>query len=526
MFRAVTNLSRLAGAALILARHDALFPLDRIGFAGPVAAAIRLVARMPGLRHETRDLRPGERLAQALTELGPSFIKFGQSLATRADLIGEDIATDLSRLQDRLEPFPADHARDIVAAELDRPLDEVFSSFEDQPVAAASIAQVHLATTTEGAPVAVKVLRPGIEAEFARDLDLLGWLAEQIERNRPELRRLKPREVVRTFAQIVATEMDLRLEAAAAAELGENFAGDDKFIIPAVDWQRTARRVLTLERVGGIPIDEREALIAAGIDPDEVLKTASRVFFLQVFRDGFFHADLHPGNLFVSPEGALQAVDFGIMGRLDLATRCYLGEMLLGFLEGDYGRVADVHFRAGYVPANQSRDMFMQACRSIGQPILGLPMSQISVARLLAQLFAVTETFQMEAQPQLLLLQKTMMVAEGVGRRLNPDVNMWELSRPLIEDWMRENLGPEARMLKTAREMMAGIERLPGFVANVEKLAAMVAEKGNKPRPGVLAELLARDDGDRPAARGGAAAQWWIAGLLVAILITLILKSF
>jgi ubiquinone biosynthesis protein len=524
MVRALRNLSRLAGIALTLARFDALFPLDRLGFAGPVAAAMRLLARLPGLRFDTRSLRPGERLALALTEIGPSFIKFGQSLATRADLIGEEIAADLSRLQDRLDPFPTDQARDIIAAGLDRPVDDIFESLEDTPVAAASIAQVHLAVTTEGEPVAVKVLRPGIEAAFDRDIDLLSWLAEQVERNRPDLRRLKPREVVATFAQVVAVEMDLRLEAAAASELGENFAGDTSFKVPAVDWQRTARRVLTLERIDGIPIDERDKLVEAGIDPDEVLKTASRAFFLQVFRDGFFHADLHPGNLFVGPEGILRVVDFGIMGRLDLASRCYLGEMLLGFLEGDYGRVADVHFRAGYVPADQSRDMFMQACRSIGEPILGLPMSEISIARLLAQLFAVTETFQMEAQPQLLLLQKTMMVAEGVGRQLNPDVNIWDLSRPLIEDWMRENLGPEARIRDAAREVMQGVERLPGFVANIERLAAIVAEKGHRLHPDTLARLI-DGGGDRATIRGSAAL-WSIAALLAAILATLIFKPF
>lgn len=524
MTRTLRNLSRLARLALILARFDALFPLDRLGIAGPAVAAVRRLARLPGLRFDTQSLRPGERLALALTEMGPSFIKFGQSLATRADLIGEEVAGDLSRLQDRLDPFPADQARDIIAAELDRPVEEAFESLEDEPVAAASIAQVHLAVTTEGDPVAVKVLRPGIEAAFERDLDLLAWIAELVERKRSDLRRLKPREVVRTFAQVVAVEMDLRLEAAAAVELGENFAGDPSFKVPAVDWRRTGRRVLTLERITGIPIDERDALIADNIDPDAVLRTASRVFFLQVFRDGFFHADLHPGNLFIGPDGDLRVVDFGIMGRLDLASRCYLGEMLLGFLEGDYGRVADVHFRAGYVPADQSRDMFMQACRSIGQPILGLPMNEISIARLLAQLFAVTETFQMEAQPQLLLLQKTMMVAEGVGRQLNPEVNMWELSRPLIEEWMRENLGPEARIRDAAREVMEGVERLPGFVANIERLAAIVAEKGHRLHPDTLARLIDGDAG-RAAAKGSAA-QWWIAGLLAAILLTLIFKPF
>lgn len=521
MLRTLRNLSRLARITLTLARHDVRLPLEGVGPARPLMRIMRGLARVSPARRDREAPRPGERLARALSELGPSFIKFGQSLATRADLIGEDIAADLSMLQDRLPPFPPEEAKSTVATELDRPVEELFQSFEDEPVAAASIAQVHFAVTAEGAPVAVKVLRPGIESEFERDLDLLAWVAELMERRWPASRRLKPREVVRTFERIVTVEMDLRLEAAAASELRENFAADPTFEVPAVDWQRTGRRVLTLERIDGIPIDERETLIAAGIEPDDVIETAGCAVFRQVFRDGFFHADLHPGNLFVTPEGVLKVVDFGIMGRLDRATRLYLGEMLLGFLDGDYGRVADVHFRAGYVPANQSRDMFMQACRAIGEPILGLPMSQISIARLLAQLFAVTETFRMETQPQLLLLQKTMMVAEGVGRRLNPDVNMWEMTRPLIDEWMAENLGPEARLRDAAHGLVEGVQRLPGFVANVERLAATVAEKGHPLHPETIARLIEGRE-KRQATAPGAAALWAIALLLAAILVTLI----
>jgi len=523
MFRTLRNLSRLAGIALTLARYDALLPLAQIKFTGPLAASLDLLVRLLRLKHDTSMLRLGERLAQAFTELGPSFIKFGQSLATRADLIGEDIAADLSMLQDRLEPFPTEQAKAIIAAELGQPLETLFTSFDDKPIAAASIAQVHFAETSDGDPVAVKILRPGIEARFNRDLDLLSWLAEQFERARPDLHRLKPVAVIQTFARVVAVEMDLRLEAAAASELGENFADDPTFNVPAVDWQRTAQRVLTLERIEGIPIDEKDALIKAGIDPDEVLRNASRAFFRQVFEHGFFHADLHPGNLFVHSDGTLQAVDFGIMGRLDRATRCYLAEMLLGFLNGDYGQVADVHFRAGYVPGNQSRDMFMQACRAIGEPILGLAMSEISLARLLAQLFAVTAAFEMETQPQLLLLQKTMMVVEGLGRQLNPEINMWELSRPFIETWMRDNLGPEARIRDAARDMAEGVERLPGFVANVEKLAAIIAEKGHKLHPDTIARLLDGGGHGRGTAPSSTA-QWMIAFLLAAILLTLIVK--
>ncbi|MEE9250794.1 MAG: 2-polyprenylphenol 6-hydroxylase [Alphaproteobacteria bacterium] len=516
MLRAIRNLVRLMAIARTLARHDALFPLEALKIAPDVTAPARLLGRLA--RRRAAGLRPGQRLARALQALGPSFIKFGQSLATRADLLGEEMAADLSELQDRLPPFPAEQARATVEAELGRPLGDLFSSFEDAPVAAASIAQVHFAVTSEGREVAVKVLRPGIEQAFARDLDLFYWLAETIERTQPWLRRLKPVEVVRTFAKIVESEMDLRLEAAAASELKENFTGDKSFKVPEVDWRRTAKRVLTLTRIDGIPIDERDALISNGHDVSAVLEKAACAIFNQIFRDGFFHADLHPGNLFVGRDGEIQAVDFGIMGRLDIETRRYLAEMLLGFLDGDYRRVAEVHFKAGYVPAHQSPDAFMQACRSIGEPILERPLNEISIARLLAQLFRVIETFQMETQPQLLLLQKTLMVAEGVGRRLSPDVNMWQLARPLIEEWMRENIGPEARVRDAAKDLLSGLERLPRLVANVEKTASMIADGGLKLHPDSVRALA----GEKRNPRGRFSPLWLIVALLAAILVLLL----
>lgn len=475
--RSLAHIVRLLGIARTLARHDALFPLEWLGVAQPVVWLAGMVSRRsaPG--------RPGERLARALHELGPSFIKLGQALSTRSDLLGEELAEDLSQLQDRLPPFDGAAARDTVAAELGRPVTELFSAFDDAAVAAASIAQVHYAVDGDGRPVAVKVLRPGIEAAFARDLDLLTWLAALAERTQPALRRLKPVEVVATLAETVRMEMDLRYEAAAADELAGNFRDQDSYVVPAVDWQRTARRVLTLERVEGIPVDEREALLAAGHDPDDVLRVAAETFFRQVFRDGFFHADMHPGNLFVAPGGALVAVDFGIMGRLDRKTRLYLAEMLLGFLTGDYKRVADVHFRAGYVPADKSADAFAQACRSIAEPILGKPLNEISLGRLLAQLFQVTETFEMATQPQLLLLQKTMLVAEGVGRKLNPEVNIWELARPLIEAWTRDNLGPDAKLRDGLEDLTDGLERLPKAIADAGRASAQLADGGIKLHP-------------------------------------------
>ena len=486
MIRSLRNVARLIGIVRTLARHDALFPLETLGVGASTTGAVRLLWRP---QPAAAALRPGQRLAQALQEMGPSFIKLGQGLSTRSDLIGEELAADLSELQDRLPPFPGAQARATVEAVLGRPLAELYSSFDDEPVAAASIAQVHFAVTLDGAPVAVKVLRPGIEEAFARDLDLFYWLAELVERTQPALRRLRPGDVVSIFAETVRTEMDLRMEAAAASELAANFADEPNFQVPGVDWRRTGRRVLTLERIGGIRIDERDELIAAGFDPDDILVKAANAIFTQIFRDGFFHADLHPGNLFVDQNGRLVAVDFGIMGRLDRNTRDYLADILLGFLNGDYPRIADVHFRAGYVPAGQSRDAFTQALRSIGEPIMGRPMHEISIARLLAQLFQITETFEMEVQPQLLLLQKTMLVAEGVGRRLNDRVNMWELARPLVEDWMRRNRSVEARVRDTAEGILAGLERLPGLIRDMEATTAMIASGGMRIHPDSLRAL-------------------------------------
>src|SRR6266481_310006 len=433
MFRALRNSWRLLRLALSFARHDALFPLEILG----IAPALIVWARLFRTRRDAR--RPGERLAAALQEMGPSFIKLGQALSTRADLLSESVAVDLARLQDHLPPFPGAQARRTIELELGRTIETLFTSFDDVPIAAASIAQVHFAVTTDGREVAVKVLRPGIEAAFARDLDLFYWMAELVERTQPSFRWLKPIESVKAFADVVRVEMDLRMEAAAAEELGENFRDDPGYRTPAIDWDRTALRVLTLERVDGIPIGDRDAIVAAGHDPDVIMKKCAEAFFYQVFRDGFFHADMHGGNAFVDRAGHIVPVDFGIMGRVDEDTRGY---------------VAEVQFRAGYVPSHQSLEMFAQACHSIGEPIFGKPSHEISIARLLAHLLRVTEQFEMAVQPQLLLLQKTMLMAEGMGTRLNPKLNIWELARPLIEEWMRTHFGPRATVGRAVEDLV------------------------------------------------------------------------
>ena len=433
--------------------------------------------------------------------MGPSFMKLGQALSTRADLLSEQVAADLAQLQDHLPAFSGAEARRIIEAELGQPIEALFTSFDDKPVAAASIAQVHFAVTTDGREVAVKVLRPAIELAFERDLDLFYWVAELVERTQPRYRRLKPVDWVRAFADVVRVEMDLRMEAAAAEELGENFADNPGYRAPTIDWDRTAERVLTLEGIDGIPIGDRDAIVAAGHDPDAVMKKCAEAFFYQVFRDGFFHADMHGGNAFVDRDGHIVPVDFGIMGRIDEDTRGYLAELLVAFLRRDYRAVAEVQFRAGYVPPDQSREMFAQACRSIGEPIFGKPSHQISIARLLAQLLRVTEQFEMAVQPQLLLLQKTMLMAEGMGTRLNPKVNIWELARPLIEEWMQTHFGPRAdgRPRRRGRDggpaPPAAPDRQPASRgrARAPQGRARSSHAATHPRPRRLAPRLLRD---------------------------------
>ena len=492
MLRSLRNLARLIVIGWTLARHDALVLAQMAGIAPGLLRLSSALAR--------RDIkgRPGQRLARAFESLGPSFIKLGQILSTRSDLIGEEVAADLAMLRDRLPPFPVEQARAIVAEELGQSIEALYQRFDDVSVAAASIAQVHFATTSDGEDVAVKVLRPGVAEAFARDLDLFFWLGEQIERLQPAWRRLRPMEVAATLAQSVQLEMDLRYEAAAASELRENFRDDPSFTVPAIDWRRTARRVLTIQRIQGIALDRREEIVAAGHDVNLILERAASAFFRQAFRDGFFHADLHPGNLFVAPDGAIVVIDFGIMGRLDRKTRDYLAEMLMGFLTRDYRRVAEVHFRAGYVPDTKSVDAFTQACRSIGEPILGKPLHEISIARLLGQLFQVTEQFDMQVQPQLLLLQKTMLVAEGVGRKLNPDVNLWEMARPLIEDWMIAKSAPDQVARDFLTDARENLERIPRLLAQTERATQAIVEGGIKLSPETIRTLRGEDSGRVP----------------------------
>ncbi len=514
MLRTLRSLLRLLVIARTLARHDVLGALEELGVAPGILWLARRVYR------RRAEGRPGQKLARALTDLGPSFIKLGQFLSTRADLLGEQLAADLSDLQDRLPPFAIQAARATIESELGQPLNELFRSFDDAPISAASIAQVHLATVAgpvdgeEVAPdvkVAIKVLRPGIERAFERDLELLYWVAGLAERTQARLRRFKLVDSVRMFAETVRIEMDLRMEAAAANELAENFAEDPSYHVPRIDWQRPSRRVLTMARVDGIRLDDRAALLAGGHDLTEVLTKAAAIFFNQVFRDGFFHGDQHPGNMFVDARGDIVAVDFGIMGRLDHKTRTFLADMLLALLARDYRRLAEIHVEAGFLPAGQPRDTFAQALRSVSEPIFGRSLHEISFARLLARMLQLSEAFDMPVQPQLLLLQKNMMMSEGISRGLDPELNIWTLAAPLIEAWMVENRGPEARARGAIQDLGRTLERLPRLVADAESLASDLATGGLRLHPDSLEAM-----GGEGAGRN---ARWafWIALLALAV---------
>lgn len=472
MFTNLRNSSRLFAIGWTLARHDALFGLEALGVSPVITWVCRRLAR------RKVDARPGKRLSAALQELGPTFIKVGQALSTRADLVGQEIAEDLTHLQDNVPPFDSAIAKRMVEEELGASIAELFSQFDNEPIAAASIAQVHFATTTDGREVAVKVLRPNVKAFFDRDLAMMFWLARIVERRAPSLHRYKPIQVVETFANTFHIELDLRFEAAAAEELRHNTRNDTDFYVPAVDWNRSASRVLTTERIRGFHANDLEGMRAAGLDFDAIMKRASESFFNQVFRDGFFHADMHPGNLFVLPDGRLAPVDFGIMGRMDKASQLFLARILYAFFREDYMEVARIHREAGYIPQHVSIEQFAQAAMAVGKPIIDKPLNEISAGKLIGQLVRIADMFEMEVQPHLLLLQKTMMTAEGVGRGLNPNVNMWKLSEPLIAAWAREHFSPKARLRNYARDTAEVLQHMPTVLREVKQFMDDVKQHG------------------------------------------------
>lgn len=426
-----------------------------------------------------RDL--GAQLRHVFEKLGPTFIKFGQMLSTRVDLLPMDVALELKKLQDAVPPEPFDTVRTVLERTYKRPLlggEGSFASFDETPVAAASIAQVHFATLHDGRKVAVKVRRPKIKKTIEADLSLLKLLAQLFDRYFPEYRRLKAPRVIEEFAATIRGELNMRAEGAHASRFDANLADVEGVGVPHVVWDYTTMEVLVTERIAGISIDERAKLAAAGHDLMHLCERMATLFFHMVFVDGYFHADLHPGNIFVSDKGEILLVDFGIVGRLDFQSRRYIADMLLAFLKQDYRRAAEVHLEAGYVPPDTDVSAFEDAMREIAEPIFNRPLKDISLAELLFYLFSVTERFQMETRPELLLLQKTMVVIEGVARELEPDVNVWNLARPLVTQWVAEHLGPKARVEQAALELRRGVEnwlRLP------DELRAMVAQAGEEP---------------------------------------------
>jgi ubiquinone biosynthesis protein len=513
-----SHLLRLARANYVFAREGVFGLVD--------PAPLPLAARA-GLWCARRIERPTSasqagRLSAALTRLGPTYVKLGQFLATRPDIVGPALARDLESLQDRMPPFPQAQAEATVERALGKKLNAIFTSFGPS-VAAASIAQVHRAqvTTPEGArAVAVKVLRPGVERRFKTDQDAFAFVARKAEAWSAEARRLRMIETAETLRRSVVLEMDFRLEAAALSEMAETTREDADFRVPAVDWERTAKDVLTLEWIDGTPLNDRETLRAKGFDLPDLGRKVIQSFLRHALRDGFFHADMHPGNLFADDEARIVAVDFGIMGRLGGKERRFLAEILYGFITRDYLRVAQVHFEAGYVPAHHAVESFAQAIRAIGEPIHNRTAEEISMARLLMLLFEVTGLFDMRTRPELLMLQKTMVVVEGVARTLDPRLDMWTTAEPVVREWIERHLGPVGRIEDAAGSAALTGKFLLGVPGLLARGGALMEQLDAATRNGiVLAPETVAAIGQAEARRGRstALALWAIAALLAYI---------
>jgi len=510
-----SHLLRLGRVGFVCAREGIFGLVDPT----PLPPQLRLVWRLGRLieRRSAGDVR--NRLSATVTALGPAYVKLGQFLATRPDVVGPALARDLESLQDKMPAFSQAEAERTVATALDKKLSDVFVAF-GPPVAAASIAQVHraeLATPSGRRAVAVKILRPGIERRFKIDLAAFGFVARSAELLSAEARRLRLVEVVETLARSVALEMDLRLEAAALSEMAENTKDDPDFRVPRVEWDFTARNVLTMEWVDGTPLGDRAALVARGLSPVKLSCALIQSFLRHALRDGFFHADMHPGNLFVDSDGQLVAVDFGIMGRLRPKERQFLAEILLGFITRDYHRAAEVHFEAGYVPPHHSVESFAQAIRAIGEPIHNRTAEDISMAKLLTLLFEVTGLFDMRTRPELLMLQKTMVVVEGVARTLDPRLDIWTTAEPVVREWITRHLGPAGQFEGAARslgEIGHLLARLPGLTQRALRISEQIdaATRGGVTlAPETIAALA---QGERRRWRWGTIALWVIAALL------------
>jgi ubiquinone biosynthesis protein len=476
----LTHFLRLIKWGRILARNGALLGIERDT---NVPRSFRRIARFARLG----SFPPNPpAYAEAFRAIGPAAIKLGQTLATRPDLVGEAAAKDLLQLQDNLPPLPFTQIKGVIETALGKPVEQLFASIDPVPVGAASIAQVHKAVTPDGKTVAVKVLRPGVAEKFASDIETYEWIAAHAAARGGELARLRPREVIAIFKQWTLRELDFRREASSASELAAAMAAEPGYFVPQIDWSRTSRRVMTLDWVDGVKLTDNAALSAAGHDRTKLAHTLVRAFLVQAIGEGFFHADLHQGNLFAMSDGRIGAIDFGIMGRVNRQARLWLAEILHGLITGNYRRVAEIHFDAQYVPAHHNIDDFTTALRSVGEPIRGVPVKDISVGNMLDGLFAITREFDMQTQPHLLLLQKTMVMVEGVASSLDPEINMWEVSGPFVAEWIRNELGPEVVIAGKINRTLKTLADLPDLVRRIE---AAYPKPGAAPIGPPLAEI-------------------------------------
>ena len=518
MISALTHIARLARAGFVFAREGVFGVVDPSLVPPPGQLALKIAGLI-----QRRGAKSGPRLSRALERMGPAYLKLGQFLATRPDVVGVVLARDLEALQDRLPPFSQAEAEAAIAASLERPVTQVFASF-GPAVAAASIAQVHRGEVLRDGirhPVAIKVLRPNVHARFRRDLGDFFFVAEKAETYSADARRLRLIEVINTMSRSVAMEMDLRLEAAALSEMAENTRDDPDFRVPTVDWDRTTHNVLTMEWIDALPLSDQARLQEAKVNLPDLGRKVIQSFLRHALRDGFFHADMHPGNLFLDAQGRLVAVDFGIMGRLGAKERRFLAEILLGFITRDYRRVAEVHFEAGYVPSHHSVENFAQAIRAIGEPIHNRTAEEISMARLLTLLLEVTGLFDMRTRPELILLQKTMVVVEGVARSFDPKLDIWKIADPVVREWIERNLGPVGRIqgaVSGAGDLARVLATLPQIASRsvivLEQLETMSRE-GLRLSPETIA-ALGRTEARK--SRWRTIALWIIAATFIAIL--------
>ncbi len=480
MTRPATHIYRLLKWGRVLARHGALRIIEQERNTPPAVRRLCRLARFATIQPRVPDY------AGAFQAIGPAAIKLGQTLATRPDLVGEEAARNLLSLQDSLPPQPFPAIREQIEASFGAPLESLFASFDPEPVGSASIAQVYRAATTEGRDVAVKVLRPGIRERFARDLETYEWAAAHLEALGGEAARLRPRAVIDNLKRWTWRELDLRREGASASELAEAMQAFEGYQVPGIDWDRTNGRVMTIEWIEGVKISEIDALRAAGHQMPELARRLVLAFLTQAISAGFFHADMHQGNLFVKADGTIAAIDFGIMGRISRKARQWLAEILFGLTTGNYRRVAEIHFEAQYVPSYHSLEEFATALRAVGEPMRGKPVSELSVGQMLDGLFAITRDFDMQVQPHLLLLQKTMVMVEGLATALDPEINMWDVSAPFVRGWIRDELGPEAAIADRLREDGQTLLRLPDLVRRIEE---RYPAKGGAPEAPPLPEV-------------------------------------